>query len=80
MMSKKYFILFKTFSSDLQIDSSTGVITTVADIETACNCSSVYLNLTILATDTGNLVGSVPVSIYVGETTTIITTIATDRL
>ena len=63
----------------LQVDPNTGVISTVVDIPTACNCSSTYFDLVVMATDTGGRTASVPVTIYITETTTLSTTIATDR-
>jgi len=61
------------------VDTTTGLITTVVDIQTACNCSSTFFDLVVMATDTGGRVGSVPVKVYITETTTLSTTIATDR-
>jgi len=61
------------------VDTSTGLISTVVDIPTACNCSSSFFDLVVMATDTGGRVDSVLVNVYITETTTMSSTIATDR-
>lgn len=63
----------------LQIDGSTGTISTQVNMPTECACSQVTYQALAYGTDTGGLVGTSTVYITVGEYTTTLSTTTTDR-
>lgn len=74
-----FVIITKQNLISLQIDGTTGVISTTVDVRTTCNCTGSSFTMTVTATDAGGLTATMQLVVFITETTTAVATTTTDR-